>query len=113
MLIYVYGGPGNNQRYRRKVGSINRKNSICILKSDQLTYILNFTPTGSQQVDYRWPGVGWGEFLVSNYDIVYASIDGRGTGFQSDDYTFQLYKNLGTVEMEVEQINRNTCLNVL
>ena len=56
---------------------------------------------GSQQVDYRWPGVGWGEFLVSNYDIVYASIDGRGTGFQSDEYTYQLYKQLGTVEMEV------------
>ena len=56
---------------------------------------------GSQQVDYRWPGVGWGEFLVSNYDIVYANIDGRGTGFQSDEYTYQLYKQLGTVEMEV------------
>ena len=61
---------------------------------------INWTK-GSQQVDYRWPGVGWGQFLVSNYDIVYASIDGRGTGFQSDEYTYQLYKQLGTVEMEV------------
>ena len=39
--------------------------------------------------------------LVSNYGIAYASIDGRGTGFQSDDFTFELYKKLGTVEMEV------------
>ena len=25
ILIYVYGGPGNNQRYRRKIGSKNRQ----------------------------------------------------------------------------------------
>jgi len=62
--------------------------------------VYSYGGPGSQQVDYRWPGVGWGEFLVSNYDIVYASIDGRGTGFQSDEYTYQLYKQLGTVEME-------------
>ena len=41
---------------------------------------------------------------MSNYDIVYASIDGRGTGYQSDDFTFQLYEKLGTVEMEVNSI---------
>ena len=61
----------------------------------------NFELKGSQQVDYKWSGVGFGEFLVSNYGIAYASIDGRGTGFQSDDFTFELYKKLGTVEMEV------------
>ena len=71
------------------------------LNSDDLNFHYPLYDKGSQQVDYRWPGVGWGEFLVSNYDIVYASIDGRGTGFQSDEYTYQLYKQLGTVEMEV------------
>ena len=63
--------------------------------------LITFELKGSQQVDYKWSGVGFGEFLVSNYGIAYASIDGRGTGFQSDDFTFELYKKLGTVEMEV------------
>ena len=35
----------------------------------------------SQEVDERW-SVDWKDFLVTNYDIVYAAIDGRGTGFQ-------------------------------
>ena len=36
--------------------------------------------------------------------MIYVSIDGRGTGFQSNDYKFQVYRNLGTVEMQ-DQIN--------
>jgi hypothetical protein len=35
----------------------------------------------SQEVDQQWR-VDWKDFLVTNYDVVYASIDGRGTGFQ-------------------------------
>ena len=31
---------------------------------------------------------------------MYAVVDGRGTGFQSDEYKFQVYRNLGTVEMD-------------
>ena len=68
--------------------------------------LITFGLKGSQQVDYKWSGVGFGEFLVSNYGIAYASIDGRGTGFQSDDFTFELYKKLGTVEMEVSCIQK-------
>jgi len=37
---------------------------------------------------------------VSNYGVVYAQIDGRGTGFQSDEYLFTMYRSLGTVEIE-------------
>ena len=72
--------------------------------------LIIFGLKGSQQVDYKWSGVGFGEFLVSNYGIAYASIDGRGTGFQSDDFTFELYKKLGTVEMEVSCINLPTLI---
>ena len=35
----------------------------------------------SQTVDNRW-SIGWKDYLVTNYNIVYGSIDGRGTGGQ-------------------------------
>ena len=38
--------------------------------------------------------------MTSNYGIVYAIIDGRGTGFQSNDYKFEVFHKLGSVEME-------------
>eukprot|EP00095_Tigriopus_kingsejongensis_P006635 maker-scaffold1179_size56971-snap-gene-0.18 protein:Tk06635 transcript:maker-scaffold1179_size56971-snap-gene-0.18-mRNA-1 annotation:"hypothetical protein DAPPUDRAFT_307138" len=53
----------------------------------------------SQEVDYRW-SVDWGDFLASNYGVVYASIDGRGTGGQSNEFLFEVFRNMGTVEME-------------
>jgi hypothetical protein len=36
--------------------------------------------------------VGWGDYLVTSRNIVYASIDGRGTGFQSDEFMFKVYR---------------------
>jgi len=54
---------------------------------------------GSQMVSDTW-SVGWGEYLVTSRRVIYASIDGRGTGFQSDEHLFQVYRNLGTVEIQ-------------
>ena len=44
---------------------------------------------GSQSVDQKWK-IGYEDYLTSNYGIVYAIIDGRGTGFQSNDYMFEV-----------------------
>ena len=46
---------------------------------------------GSQLVNQAW-NVGWGDYLTSNYGIVYATIDGRGTGYQSNEYKFEVCK---------------------
>lgn len=54
---------------------------------------------GSQEVNPRW-SVGWGDYLSTNYDVIYISIDNRGTGFQSNEFLFELYTKLGTVEMQ-------------
>ena len=54
---------------------------------------------GSQRVDPVW-GVSWDDYLSTNYGIVCVCIDGRGSGFQSTEYLFQLYHTLGTVEVE-------------
>ncbi|KAJ8679458.1 hypothetical protein QAD02_015245, partial [Eretmocerus hayati] len=48
--------------------------------------------------------VDWGTYLVTNKSIIYASIDGRGTGLKGNDMMFSVYRNLGTVEIQ-DQIN--------
>ena len=44
---------------------------------------------GSQQVSDSWT-LGWGEYLVTSRNVIYVSIDGRGTGFQSNEHLFQV-----------------------
>ena len=44
---------------------------------------------GSQQVSDSWT-LGWGEYLVTSRNVIYVSIDGRGTGFQSNQHLFQV-----------------------
>ena len=53
----------------------------------------------SQEVNFRWY-VGWGDYLATNYGVIYISIDGRGTGYQSNEHSFAAYGKLGTIEME-------------
>jgi dipeptidyl aminopeptidase/acylaminoacyl peptidase len=61
------------------------------LKYPLLVYV--YGGPGSQTVHQRW-SVGWADYLTSNYGIVYASIDGRGTGFQSNEYLFKVTKKI-------------------
>ena len=53
---------------------------------------------GSQSIDNKW-AVGFEDYLSSNYGVVTAIIDGRGTGFLSNEYMFEVYHRLGTVEI--------------
>ncbi len=61
---------------------------------------------GSQQASNAWMGGSWSDYLI-NYGVIYIFIDGRGTGFQSNEFLFQLYRQLGTVEME-DQVQKTT-----
>ena len=56
---------------------------------------------GFQQVTDTWT-IGWGEYLVTSRNVVYILMDTRGTGGQSNEHLFSVYRNLGTVEMEDE-----------
>lgn len=49
-------------------------------------------------VSASW-AVGWSEYLVTSREVVILSIDGRGSGFQSDEQMFAVYRALGTVEI--------------
>lgn len=48
--------------------------------------------------------VDWGTYLVTNKSIIYATIDGRGSGLMDNGMLFAGYRNLGTVEI-ADQIN--------
>lgn len=48
--------------------------------------------------------IDWGTYLVTNKSIIYAAIDGRGTGLKGNSMMFAVYRNLGTVEV-MDQIN--------
>lgn len=42
----------------------------------------------------------WGSYLAANRSIIYARIDGRGSGLRGDKILHEIYKKLGTVEVE-------------
>ncbi|XP_061571893.1 dipeptidyl peptidase 4-like [Cololabis saira] len=53
----------------------------------------------SQKVDYRHR-VSWSTYLASTEKIIVASFDGRGSGYQGDRLMHEIYKRLGTYEVE-------------
>ncbi|XP_065332431.1 venom dipeptidyl peptidase 4-like isoform X1 [Cloeon dipterum] len=57
----------------------------------------------SSQVNDRFKG-DWGTYLTTNKSIIYAYIDGRGSGLKGDNVLFAGYRKLGSVEIE-DQIN--------
>jgi dipeptidyl-peptidase-4 len=42
----------------------------------------------------------WLTYMKSSHDVIVASIDGRGTAAAGDNFKFQIYRKLGTVEID-------------
>ncbi|XP_066542738.1 dipeptidyl peptidase 4 [Hoplias malabaricus] len=53
----------------------------------------------SQYVDYKFQ-LEWATYLCSTENVVIASFDGRGSGFQGDKIMHAIYERLGTYEVE-------------
>ncbi|KAM6893949.1 dipeptidyl peptidase 4-like [Xenentodon cancila] len=53
----------------------------------------------SQKVDYKY-SLSWSTYLASTEKIIVASFDGRGSGYQGDQLMHDIYKRLGTYEVE-------------
>uniref|UniRef100_H3DGF4 Fibroblast activation protein, alpha n=1 Tax=Tetraodon nigroviridis TaxID=99883 RepID=H3DGF4_TETNG len=53
----------------------------------------------SQRVSYRFK-LNWGTYLSSSHGIIFASFDGRGSGYQGDKILHSIYRQLGTLEVE-------------
>lgn len=44
--------------------------------------------------------VNWGTYLAARKNIIYAMIDGRGSGNQGDKLLHEVHYRLGSVEVE-------------
>ncbi|KAM4602130.1 dipeptidyl peptidase 4-like [Polymixia lowei] len=53
----------------------------------------------SQKADFMYR-VGWSTYLASTENVIVASFDGRGSGFQGDKLMHAIYERLGTYEVE-------------
>ncbi|XP_055072876.2 dipeptidyl peptidase 4 [Misgurnus anguillicaudatus] len=53
----------------------------------------------SQKSDLRFR-VGWSTYWASTENVIVASFDGRGSGYQGDKIMHSIYKRLGTYEVE-------------
>ncbi|XP_030642501.1 prolyl endopeptidase FAP [Chanos chanos] len=53
----------------------------------------------SQTVDYSFR-LDWSLYLASSENIIVASFDGRGSGYQGDSIMHSIYERLGTYEVE-------------
>ena len=53
----------------------------------------------SQQVSDRFK-LDWGTYLTTSEDIIYAVIDGRGSGFRGDDLLYEIHYKLGQPEVQ-------------
>ncbi|XP_012729492.2 dipeptidyl peptidase 4 [Fundulus heteroclitus] len=53
----------------------------------------------SQSVSYE-NKLNWGTYLSSSHEIIVASVDGRGSGYQGDEMMHAIYNRLGTFEVE-------------
>ncbi|KAM4560445.1 dipeptidyl peptidase 4-like [Odontesthes bonariensis] len=53
----------------------------------------------SQKADFIYR-VNWATYLASSEKIIVASFDGRGSGYQGDELMHEIYKRLGTYEVE-------------
>ncbi|XP_058508449.1 dipeptidyl peptidase 4 isoform X2 [Solea solea] len=53
----------------------------------------------SQTVDYTY-SVSWSTYLASTENIIVASFDGRGSGYQGNKLMHEIYQRLGTYEVE-------------
>lgn len=68
-----------------------------------MRFIARYGGPDSYQVAEKF-GLGWGSYLSANKSIIYAMIDGRGSGLKGDKMLFEIYRSIGTVEV-VDQIN--------
>ena len=61
--------------------------------------VCSYAGPDTQEVTYKF-SLGWGAYLASTHNIIYATIDGRGSSGRGDAWRHQVYRNLGTVEVQ-------------
>jgi len=66
--------------------------------------VQSYAGPGSQRVVKTYPIGGstnnWLTYLKSTHKVVVASVDSRGAIGRGDKFKFEMYRNLGTVEIQ-------------
>ena len=61
--------------------------------------ICSYAGPESQLVTQKFK-LDWATYLSSSENVIVAYIDGRGSRAQGDQHTYDVYKRLGTVEVQ-------------
>ncbi|XP_066974169.1 dipeptidyl peptidase 4 isoform X3 [Macrobrachium rosenbergii] len=73
------------------------------LREEEITtypmVVHTYAAPGTQAVTAKMT-INWGTFLASKNDIIYALIDGRGSGYQGDKIKHEVYHALGGKEVD-------------
>uniref|UniRef100_A0A7N8XHM4 Dipeptidyl peptidase 4-like n=1 Tax=Mastacembelus armatus TaxID=205130 RepID=A0A7N8XHM4_9TELE len=116
LMYFVFKGPGIPYYYLMDSRNNKENNKSRLLFLTDLWYQM-FLPPGfeeskkypllidvyagpcSQKADFIYR-VSWSTYLASTEKIIVASFDGRGSGYQGDKLMHEIYKRLGTYEVE-------------
>ena len=55
---------------------------------------------GYQSVNAKFDFSEIGTYLAGSQDVIYATVDPRGSGYQGEDWRFAVYKKFGTAEVQ-------------
>jgi len=55
---------------------------------------------GYQMVNYAFDLYDYQGYLPSNYPVIYAIIDPKGSGYQGNDWRFEMYRKFGQAEVD-------------
>ena len=69
----------------------------------------SYAGPGDQRVNDHSQGIRWGTVMASSQDVVYAQIDGRGSGYRGQNLLHAVYRQLGGPEVQ-DQIEVTRCV---
>ena len=105
-------GINKHRAYINKILTVKLINSKIQLSESSFDH--RYGGPGSQRVQNRHPlfssNVRFNMHLASTYKYVIASLDGRGTMARGEKFKFELYRKMGTVEVE-DQLTAATYIN--
>jgi len=85
--------------------------TIATMNSDlTLNYVFRYGGPDSFRITKQF-NVDWSTYLTVNKSIIYAFIDGRGSGLKGNNMLFAIYRHLGSPEID-DQVNvTRLCIN--
>ena len=97
LLVNVYAGPNSqqvNDRYSAYKGTIYEISERDVCNRSFIS--INFSILS---LNKRFK-LDWGTYLTTSESVIYAVIDGRGSGYRGNDLLHEIYYKLGQPEVQ-------------